>query len=353
MTSNLELKKTAPKVVITDSDVSDADVEESILKEIGAKVIKHQLEPTDNARDYEDKTIALIEDADAAMIVNAPMSARVLSSSKILKLIVRYGVGYDNIDVEAATENGIIACNVPDFMTFEVSDHTIMFVLALCKSLPWYHNMVVNRNWKSAFDWIDRYPMTKVDGKTVGVIGLGNIGSQVARKLSVFNVRILGHDPFLSDNEIKVRGAEPADLETILKEADIITLHTPLTETSRHMIGANELAKMKRTAMLINTSRGGLVDQNALYDALKTKRIRGAALDVFEREPVDRNDPILELDNVILTPHVAGLNHQALADLRTLASREVLRVLQGKRPLHPLNPEVLAKARAYKCKDGP
>jgi D-3-phosphoglycerate dehydrogenase len=196
---------------------------------------------------------------------------------------------------------------------------------------------------ENRWDWKSVQPISRLKDKTVGIIGFGRIGRKVAQRLKGFEVKILSYDPYVPEEIFREYGVEKVDFETLIKESDIITVHTPLTDETRHMIGEKELRSMKREAILINVSRGGIIDEKALYKALKERWISGAGLDVLEVEPPSKDNPLLRLDNVIITPHMAWYSNKSLDEIRRKAAEEVARALSGQIPMNLVNRDVLKK----------
>jgi D-3-phosphoglycerate dehydrogenase len=254
-----------------------------------------------------------------------------------LRGIVEAGVGYDTIDVEAATERGIPVCNTPDYITSEVTDHALSLILSLHRKVCRISRSTRTGTW----NWLEATPIKGFSELTVGIIGLGRIGRQVTERLKAFGPKILFFDPYVTVEKINEVGASRTDLEALLKESDIVTIHCLLTNETKHLIGERELRLMKESAVLVNVSRGAIIDQEALYKALKESWIAAAGLDVLEKEPPNPDDPLLKLDNVIVTPHIAWYSEQSTKLLRRLPAEEVVRILRNERPKHIVNPEVL------------
>jgi D-3-phosphoglycerate dehydrogenase len=319
------------KVVITDSDYGSHEIEEEILFSVGADLVKFQCKT-------EDDIIRCCSDADGLLNQYAPITRRVIENLQRARIIVRYGVGVDNIDIKAATERGIFVANVIYDIT-DVADHTLSLILSLSRKIIWADRNVKENRW----DWKSVQPISRLKDKTVGIIGFGRIGRKVAQRLKGFEVKILSYDPYVPEEIFREYGVEKVDFETLIKESDIITVHTPLTDETRHMIGEKELRSMKREAILINVSRGGIIDEKALYKALKERWISGAGLDVLEVEPPSKDNPLLRLDNVIITPHMAWYSNKSLDEIRRKAAEEVARALSGQIPMNLVNRDMLKK----------
>ena len=263
-----------------------------------------------------------------------------------LKVVVRGGVGYDVIDVPAATDLGVIVVNVPDIWIREVANHALALLLA------WNRKIVALDREVRSGTWMSRVPGAftgALHGETVGIVGLGNIGSAFARRVSGLEVRVIACDPYVDDARFAALGVERAGLDAVAAQSDYVSVHTLLNDETRHLIGESFLRRMKPTACLINTSRGPVVDQAALTRALQGKWLAGAALDVFEDEPLPADSPLRSLDAVILTPHAAYFSSPAIAQIPRRCGEEVARVFRKERPLHVVNPEVYEPGHARRA----
>ena len=273
------------------------------------------------------------------------MTRELMGHADDLQVISRTGAGVDNVDVRAATEMGILVTSVPGANTRTVVEHVLALIFALMKQIPLMDREVRKDNFGIRFKNIPR----DLSGKTLGLVGLGRIGSSLGRVChQAFDMPILSHDPYLTPGaRAPFEGwVEFCDLERLFRESDIISLHLPLSPSTERLIGSRELGWMKKEAFLINTSRGGVLDEAALIQTLKEKRIGGAGLDVFEKEPLDKNTPLKDLDNVILTPHTAALTQECVIRLAVEAVRCAIDILNGKKPAEGIvNPEVLLQPR--------
>ncbi|HEU4974354.1 MAG TPA: 2-hydroxyacid dehydrogenase [Baekduia sp.] len=278
-------------------------------------------------------------DADVGLGLFAPWSAEGMDRFEQLRLIGVARAGVENVDLAAATERGILVLNVLGRNAEAVSDYTVGMILAEARNIARSHAAISAGQWRKEFSNSAFVP--ELHGKTIGIVGFGHIGQLVARKLGGFQVRVLAFDPFASPDALAAAGAHAATLDQLLRESDVVTLHARLTPESQGLIGRDELAKMQPTAYLVNTARSGLVDGDALVDALREQRIAGAALDVFDREPLAEGDPLLELDNVTLTSHLAGTTREALTRSPELLVGAVRDVLAGRPSPSLRNPEVL------------
>ncbi len=262
----------------------------------------------------------------------------VIDAGRRLKVISKYGVGVDTIDVEYATKRGILICYTPGVNSDAVAEHTLGLMLAALRKIPQSMASLKKGGWRE-----ERFLGEELTGATVGIIGFGNIGLRLAKKLAGFEIRLLVYDPYVSQERIERAGGERKSLSDLLRNSNIVCLNLALTGETFHMIGENELRQMMATGYLINTARGSLVDPKALYRALKEGWIAGAGLDVFEEEPVDLEDPLFSLDNVVVTPHLAGSTHKARKRLVIMAVENLVKALKGELPAKEniINPEVI------------
>lgn len=314
------------RAVITDADYPDVAQERAILQTIGAELVRENLTA-------EDDLIRALAGVDVVLNQFSQLTARVIDSLDRCRGIVRYGVGVDNVDVEAATRRGIYVCNVPDYGTDEVSDHAITLLLASARKLLTLAQGVQDGVWSVE----PIKPVGRLRGRTLGIIGLGRIGAMTAAKAQAFGIRVIAYDPIRPMHYFAERNVGRATLDDLLQTADYISLHAPLSGETRHLIDERALSLMKPTAFLVNTARGGLVDGAALGRALRAGQIAGAAIDVTEQEPIPRDSPLLGLPNCILTPHAAWYSDESSAALQRLAGEEAARLVQGEPPRCPVN----------------
>ena len=286
----------------------------------------------------EEGMIRTAADAEGILFrVRPGCPAFLMEACKRLKVVGRHGVGLDTVDIPAATRLGIAVVHAPGSNSQAVAEHALMLMLACVK-----RTLVIDRLTRRG-DWRPRTEdaNTELGGKTLGIIGVGNIGRRVARFCGALGMRVLGYDKYVPDDEVRRRGAEPQpSLEALLPQCDVVTCHTPLTPETRHMINARTLALMKPGAIFINTSRGGVQDERALFEALTRGHLAAAGLDVFEQEPTPLDNPLLNLDNVVVSSHVAGVTREANRQMAVQVAGEMLRVLRGERPEVLVNPEV-------------
>ena len=317
------------KVVITDAEYPAHDIEKKVLSKINFELIKFQCKT-------EDELIKNCKDADALLNQYAKITPNVINNLDNVKIIARYGVGVDNVNLDAATKKCIFVTNVV-YDICDVADHTITLILALSRKLFFIEKSIKNLEW----DWKKFHPINRIKGKTVGIIGLGRVGRQVAKRINCFDVNLLACDPYISDDVFKKYNAKSVNLGTLLEQSDFVTLHVPLNDETRHMISTNQFKKMKKSSILINAARGGIVDEKALCKALKNKDIAAAGLDVLEKEPIEKNNPLLNLDNVIITPHMGWYSEDSVYEVQKIAAEQVLQTLEGKIPTNLVNKEVL------------
>jgi D-3-phosphoglycerate dehydrogenase len=314
------------KVAVVGTRYASLDIEEQALAPLGATLVS-------GWGGDEAELVRLCRGCAVAMAGNPPQFTRaVLAALPELRGIVRSGIGVDSIDLRAAAELRKVVANVPDYCLDEVSTHAASLVLALNRRLLECDRIVRGGGW--SFDALR--PLESAPDETAGIVGLGQIGRRVARKLGAFGFRLLGYDPYITQAQVADLGVAMVDLDALLAESDYVTLHSPLTRETRHLIGAPQLARMKRTACLINTARGALVDEAALMAALEEGTIRGAGLDVLEQEPPARTSPLLRHPRVLLTPHTAWYTERAERELRRKSVEEAIRILRGEAPLHPV-----------------
>jgi len=318
-------------VAITDAEYASHEPEREALSKLNVNLVKFQCKT-------EDDVIKNCRSVDALLTQYAPISRKVIESLENVKIIARYGVGVDNVDLKAATEKGIFVANVI-YDICDVADHTVALMLSLVRKIPWAYQNVKAGKW----DWKVLQPVNRINGKTAGIIGFGRVARKVAALIRAFGTNIIAYDPYLPSETFEKNNVKQVDLEIIFEQSDIITVHVALTEETRHMIGLEQLRKMKKTAVLINASRGAVIDEKALYIALKEKWIAGAALDVLEVEPPKKDNSLLELENLIVTPHMAWYSTASLTEIQRKAAEEVARVLSGKLPVSLVNKEVLKK----------
>ncbi len=309
-----------PKVLVTDHTFDPLDIEQRILEPLGVVLAPHQCKTAE-------QLLPLVADADAVLTQFSPVNAQVIAAMKKVRVIVRYGIGVDNVDLEAAKERSIPVCNVPDYCIDEVADHTLAFILAITRHVVPNCLGVRGGRWGLAVPLAE---MKTLRDLTVGVVGFGRIGRAVVRRLQPFGCRIHIFDPAVNRREIETAGATVvSSLDELLSECDVLTLHCPSTAQTRRMVNAARLANMKRGSILINLARGDLVDTEALVAALQSGHLAAAALDVCDPEPIPPHHPLLRMPNVIVAAHVASTSARAVRTLRETAAGLVAKRLRG------------------------
>ncbi|MBN1836499.1 MAG: C-terminal binding protein [Spirochaetales bacterium] len=318
------------KVALTDPNWNDVSSEKRQLGDI-ADVRRFKCRS-------EAEVIANCSDADALLVTYAPLTQTVIASLKNCRVISVFGIGVDMVDVQAATAAGIYVTNVPGYCIEEVCDHAMALLLAAARKVVFYHRSIVEAG---QWSWQLGKPIYKLRGKTLGLVGFGKISRAVAERARSFGLRVLAFDPYVGSEDCERAGARKTELEELLAEADFVSVHVPLTQQSRGLIGVEQLRGMKRTATIVNTSRGAVINQQALVRALQEGWIAGAALDVLENEPPEADNPLMGMDNVILNPHAGFYSEEGTEDLRRSAALEVRRVLTGEQPENLVNRDVL------------
>jgi D-3-phosphoglycerate dehydrogenase len=309
------------------------------IHEAGIKFITDQGYEARVAPDFSEATlIKEVQDAQGLLVRTAEIPASVINAGKQLKVIARHGVGYDNIDVKAATARKIPVCITPRANALSVAEHVLAFMLAWAKRIVPYDAATRKNDW----DVRNSYGAFDLDGKTIGILGMGRIGMLVCQKAkAAFNMEVLAYDPLVPREAMEKAGARVATIPEILTAADFVTLHVPSNPETKGMIGEAQFKMMKRSAFLINCARGPVVDEAALVKALKDGTIAGAGLDVFDPEPPMADNPLFGLPNVVLSPHSAGLTVECVIRMATHAAQAIVDVLEGRRPEGIINPEAV------------
>ena len=312
------------KVVVTDYTYENLDIERKILAR-----------PDIELKDYQYRDAAHVKeitaDCDVLVTQYADINREVIENLAHCRMIIRYAIGVDNIDLAAASERGIPVVNVPDYGIDEVSTYAVTLLLCAARKIPQTIDMIRRAEWNYAIT----KPMYRTAGKTVGLIGFGRIPRAVAKKLSGFDMQILAYDPFVSEESAKELGVKLVSFEELVCQSDYISVHCPLTAQTHHIVNEDVLRAMKKTAFLINTSRGATVDTEALYRACRD--IAGAAIDVTEQEPLPAGSPLRTLNNLIITPHIAWYTEEAIATLKEKLAQEIIRVYEGGQPVNIVN----------------
>lgn len=319
-----------PLVVVTDTVFPSLEPTEQALAAVDAEVTLVS-EPTAEA------ILKAARTADGLVVTYAKVTADIINGLERCRVISRTGIGVDNVDLEAATAKGIVVTRVPDYCIDEVSDHALGLLFALARKIPLANSAVHAGQWSVGLV----NPLHRLRGQTLGLVGFGQIPRALAPKAQALGLSVIAYDPYISKEAMAADGVKQVDLEQLLEESDHISVHAPLTPETRHMFNREAFQKMKPGAVLINTARGPLVDEDALVDALEAGELAGAALDVLEQEPPAAGSRLLGRADVILTPHTGFYSEESMIDLQTKAAEEVRRVLQGERPRNPVNPQVL------------
>lgn len=318
------------RVVVTDCDHDSMEPELALAQAHGVQLVMAQCRT-------EEEVISAARDADALLVQYAPISARVLKALPRLRAIGRYGVGVDTVDTDAATMHGVAVCNVPDYGTEDVSDHAIALAMALTRAVPRLDRQIR----AGTYDYAEGRPIHRTCEQVFGVMGLGLIGSATARKAKGIGFKVIGYDPLRQPGEITEHGVEVVTWAELLRRSDILSIHVPLTDQTHHLLGPESIARMKRGAKIVNTARGGIIETSALISAVTSGHLAGAALDVFEQEPVPSDSPVLDLPNIVVTPHISWYSEESYIELKSRTIQNVIDVLEGSSPRNIYNPEVL------------
>jgi D-3-phosphoglycerate dehydrogenase / 2-oxoglutarate reductase len=326
-------------VVIADYDYGDVDIERAIIEDAGLRLVAAQCKT-------EDDVIEAARDASAVIAQYATVSARAIDAFTNCRIIARYGTGVDIVDVDAATRRGILVTNVPnDWCQNEVADHAMALLLAAARKICTYDRATRAGVWR----WQSGEPIYRMQGRTLGLLSFGAIAQAIAARAIAFGMHVIAHDPYMAPDDVVAHGASPVSFDDLLELSDYLVIQAPLTKETHHLIGEPELRRMKPTLTLVNTARGPIVNDGALYLALKEGWIAAAGLDDIEEEPAKQRDwkpdnPLFGLDNVVITPHAAYYSEEAIRTVRDFAAHEVVRVLTGQPPLSPVNAAQLAMA---------
>jgi D-3-phosphoglycerate dehydrogenase / 2-oxoglutarate reductase len=321
-------------VLVTDYTWPSTALEAEVLAEVGAELLIAET-------GEEEELQALVPRADAILTCFARVSPEVIRRGEKLQVVGRYGIGVDNIAVEEATRRGIPVTNVPAYCVDEVAEHALAFMLGLARKVYLYNAAVREGSWELDTGG----PIHRVRGQTLGIVGFGHVGQTLAAKVAGFDMRLIAYDPVVPEATLRQHGVEPVSLDDLLVQADFVSIHAPLTTATRGMITRERLQHMKPTAFLVNTARAGIIDQDALLDALREGWIAGAAVDVFDPERLPDGHPLLRQRNLLATPHVAFYSEESVRELEVKAARNVAKILSGHRPDALVNPEVLQLPR--------
>ncbi|WP_319411652.1 C-terminal binding protein [uncultured Cohaesibacter sp.] len=314
------------KVIVSDCDHESMQIEKDVLAKAG-------LDFTHMAARTEDEVIAQCKGGNIILNQYGKFDDRVFTALPEVKQIVRYGVGVDNVDLEAATRHGVQVCNVPDYGMHEVSDHALALMMALIRKIPATVSHTRNRDW----DFRKMAPIRRISEMTIGVLGVGRIGGLFAKKVLPLCKEVLVCDLNRKDLETRIPGVKQVSLEELLNSSDVVSVHCPLNEETRNLIDADRLKSMKAGAIIINTARGGIIDEAALAEQLKSGALGGAALDCISTEPIDKQSPLLDMDNVFITPHMAYYSEESSAELKRKVAEEAARFAKGEPVHYPVN----------------
>jgi len=320
-------------VAVADSVFPNLDLARAVVSRAGAE-LRLASQPTPGG------IVAAARDADALLVTYAKINADMIREMKKCKIISRFGIGVDNVDIEAATRAGIVVTKVPDYCIDEVSDHAMALLLSLVRKIPFSSARAHAGRWEMPAVT----PIHRLRGTVLGLVGFGRIPQLVAPKAKAFGMRVMAYDPYVPLNVMEQAGVGRLEFAELLKISDYISIHSPLLPETHHLFSTEVFGQMKPGALIVNTSRGPVVDEVALARALDAGQLAGAALDVLEQEP-PVNSPLFGRENVILTPHTSFYSVESLEELQTKAAEEVVRVLSGQPPRNPVNPEALAAPR--------
>jgi D-3-phosphoglycerate dehydrogenase len=320
-------------VAVADSVFPNLDLARAVVSRAGAE-LRLASQPTPEG------IVAAAREADALLVTYAKITADMIREMKRCKIISRFGIGVDNVDIEAATRQGIVVTKVPDYCIDEVSDHAMALLLSLVRKIPFSNARAHAGRWEMPAV----APIHRLRGTVLGLVGFGRIPQLVAPKAKAFGMRVMAYDPYVPLNVMEQAGVGRLEFAELLKISDYISIHSPLLPETHHLFSDEVFRQMKPGAVIVNTSRGPVVDEAALARALDAKQLAGAALDVLEQEP-PVSSPLFGRDNVILTPHTSFYSVESLEELQTKAAEEVVRVLSGQPPRNPVNPEALAIPR--------
>ena len=322
-----------PLVVHIDAKESSLELERKALAGIDCEIVSV-------AASSEGEIIEAVKDATVILNDHSPVTQATIDQLTNCKLIIRYGHGYDTVDVDACTEAGIIVTNIAGSTSEEVSNHALSLLMASARELKRLDLATTSGRWAEVYS---RSILNRIYGETVGIVGFGWIGRAMARKCNALGMKVLINDPYVGEHLATEYGVEFVSKNELLERSDYVTLHIPHPDGTHHFIDADALDRMKTSAYLINTARGPVVDEIALVTAVQSEQIAGAGIDVYEEEPLSPDNPILKMENVICTPHVAGSSELGWETIRRRAGEEAARVLRGERPTVVVNPEVLGR----------
>ena len=321
-------------VTVADSVFPNLDPAREVLSRVGARL---DLAPASTP----EAIMPLAKDADAILVTYARITGDMIRQLTKCRIISRFGIGVDNVDIAEATKKGIVVTKVPDYCIDEVSDHTMALLLAVVRKIPMISKQVHGGTWKMP----NVVPIHRLRGSVLGLVGFGRIPQLVAPKAKAFGMKVIAYDPFVPKEVFLAAGVEGVDLPTLLTTSDYVSIHSPLVPETKNLFNADAFRQMKKTAYVVNTARGPIIDEAALAQALDAGEIAGAALDVMVQEPPGATHPLFGRDNVIITPHTSFYSEESLVELQTKAAQEVVAVLSGQTPRNPVNPEAVSQAQ--------
>ncbi len=320
----------ALQIAVADSVFPNLDPARAVVSRIGGE-LQLASEPTPEA------IMRIAKDADAVLVTYAKITADMIRQMTKCRIISRFGIGVDNVDIAEATKARIVVTKVPDYCIDEVSDHTMALLLAAVRKIPFINTQVHAGTWKMP----NVVPIHRLRGSVLGLVGFGRIPQLVAPKARAFGMKVIAYDPYVPKEVFAGAGVDSVDFPVLLKTSDYVSIHSPLVPETKNLFNAETFKQMKRSAYVVNTARGPIIDEAALAAALDAGEIAGAALDVMVQEPPGASSPLFGRDNVIITPHTSFYSEESLVELQTKAAEEVVAVLSGKAPRNPVNPEAL------------
>jgi len=323
------------KVVVTDHEFADFKPEKEIFSSFG----EVELCVYQTRSDDEETLMEITRDANIVIAAYAHITEKVINNFEKCKAIIRYGIGTDNFDVEAATRRGVYVCNIPDYGIDEVAAHAVALLLTQIRKIPMHNKTMKEGGWS----YTPACPTYRIADSTLGLIGFGRMPRRVAEMMRGFNINILAYDPYVNKQAALDAGVRLVELDELCKESDYISIHCPLSDSTHHLIGKHEFSLMKKRMVLVNTSRGPVVDEASLIKALATGQIASAGLDVFEKEPLAADSPLRNMENVVCTPHAAWYSEESILLMKTKAAQEAVNILAGNPPFHPINHLMLSE----------
>jgi len=314
-------------ILVTDYDYPDLSIERSVLEDTGVDLQETEAETAGELIDAIDE-----HGADALLNQHMFIGRAVFEAHPELQVVGRYGIGIDTIDLDAATEHGVYTLNVPDYCLDEVPTHAMALILAVERKLAMYTDKIRTGTW----DWTQGQPMYRLRGRTLGLVGFGKLARHLVPKAEAFGLEPIAYDPYVDEKAMENAGVEKVTFDQLLGGSDIVSVHVPLTEDTRGLLDSNAFERLNDQATIINTSRGAVIDVDALHEAISDGEVRGAGIDVMPEEPPEHH-PLFDHDAVVISPHVAWYSEQSIVTMRRTITQDVLRVLQGTDPKNPIN----------------